>query len=493
MTAVRQQLAFASAPRTAPLHHAYLRRKCACGGHLSESEQCDACKAGQPALRRRVGGPSTGGLPPTVDNPAVQAVIGTSGQALDSAARGVMEARFGHDFSAVRVHADAAAARSAEAVDALAYTVGPHVVFGAGRYAPHSPQGRRLLAHELTHVVQQSAAGAEGGSLARDEAEADRVAAAFSTGASLPPISGSARGLRRQEATGATKTDGDVARAEAACDLRTLCRLHLADPRHVDVARVTAAYKRCAPGSLSMVTPGFDPCLSVAALAPPPTGLAPLSQPGPGAVAPTQQASGGGSGLHLPSTKLQFRFGALKADFDLPSSLSLSLPLKYHGVKVVGFELDANTPGKFALKISTDAVPLVRVSLSAGVSAGDKAQASAGLVIESKATTCHAQDPLTARAKLEGAGKKLRGAVEAARKASPDERNAKLADVVSAVVAVNGAIDAAKAKCKQVPRARLEFGAHMPLGEFQPQVPPSDSDRAMAPYVGATLTVPLPW
>ena len=67
-----------------------------------------------------------------------------------------MEPRFGHDFSEVRVHSDARAAESARAVNALAYTVGPDVVFGAGEYAPGTIAGRRLLAHELTHVVQQA-------------------------------------------------------------------------------------------------------------------------------------------------------------------------------------------------------------------------------------------------------------------------------------------------------------------------------------------------
>jgi hypothetical protein len=67
-----------------------------------------------------------------------------------------MEPRFGHDFSRVRVHTDARAARSARAVSALAYTVGQDVVFAAGKYAPASTVGRELLAHELTHVVQQS-------------------------------------------------------------------------------------------------------------------------------------------------------------------------------------------------------------------------------------------------------------------------------------------------------------------------------------------------
>jgi outer membrane protein OmpA-like peptidoglycan-associated protein len=66
-----------------------------------------------------------------------------------------MEARFGHDFSQVRVHADPHAAASATAVSAEAYTVGRHVVFGDGAYRPETEAGRRLVAHELTHVVQQ--------------------------------------------------------------------------------------------------------------------------------------------------------------------------------------------------------------------------------------------------------------------------------------------------------------------------------------------------
>ncbi|WP_321949218.1 eCIS core domain-containing protein [Paraburkholderia sp. J10-1] len=71
---------------------------------------------------------------------------------------GAREARSRFDFSAVRVHDDAASAASARALGALAYTVGPHLVFGASRYAPHSASGRRLIAHELTHVAQQGAA-----------------------------------------------------------------------------------------------------------------------------------------------------------------------------------------------------------------------------------------------------------------------------------------------------------------------------------------------
>lgn len=78
------------------------------------------------------------------------------GQTLDPATRGFMESRFGHDFSRVRVHTDPSAAQTAREVGAYAYTVGSHIVFGTGQYAPETPRGRHLLAHELTHTLQQS-------------------------------------------------------------------------------------------------------------------------------------------------------------------------------------------------------------------------------------------------------------------------------------------------------------------------------------------------
>lgn len=86
----------------------------------------------------------------------VREVLSTPGQPLDAATREYFEPRFGYDFSRVRLHADSAAAESAEAVNAFAYTVGSHLVFARQRYAPHSREGQALLAHELAHVVQQS-------------------------------------------------------------------------------------------------------------------------------------------------------------------------------------------------------------------------------------------------------------------------------------------------------------------------------------------------
>ena len=85
-------------------------------------------------------------------------VLGSPGHALDASSRAYFEPRFGRDLAGVRIHSDARAAASARSVNALAYTSGQHIAFAAGAYAPTSAAGRRLLAHELTHTVQQSSA-----------------------------------------------------------------------------------------------------------------------------------------------------------------------------------------------------------------------------------------------------------------------------------------------------------------------------------------------
>lgn len=98
----------------------------------------------------------------------VEGVVGSAGSPLDTGTREFMESRFGKDFSGVRVHTGTEAAHSARSVHALAYTVGNHIVFGASQFAPATSAGRRLLAHELTHVVQQN--GIAGPALRRQKA-----------------------------------------------------------------------------------------------------------------------------------------------------------------------------------------------------------------------------------------------------------------------------------------------------------------------------------
>lgn len=122
-----------------------LRRKCAeCKEEEEEQHKLSRKEAG-------TGASLSGAAAP----PIVQQALHSPGQPLDAAARSFMEPRFGRGFSNVRVHADEDAVQSARAVGALAYTVGPNIVFGAGHYQPSSASGRRLLAHELAHVVQQ--------------------------------------------------------------------------------------------------------------------------------------------------------------------------------------------------------------------------------------------------------------------------------------------------------------------------------------------------
>lgn len=132
-----------------------LQRACACGGTASQTGECEECKNKRLSLRRKGQGGTVGG---DVAPPIVHDVLRSSAPPLDAQTRGFMEPRFGHNFSGVRVHTGSLAARSAEAVEAHAFTVGNDIVFAAGRFAPSTPEGRTLLAHELAHVVQQGAA-----------------------------------------------------------------------------------------------------------------------------------------------------------------------------------------------------------------------------------------------------------------------------------------------------------------------------------------------
>ena len=146
-----------STPSVAPaISHApanLLQRKCACGGDHGISGECEDCrKKGLGVVQRLATNTSLVSSVP----PIVHEVLRSPGHPLDIGTRAFMEPRFGHDFGHVRIHTDAQAAESAKAINAIAFTVGDHVVFDSGQYAPQSISGRRLLAHEMTHVLQQS-------------------------------------------------------------------------------------------------------------------------------------------------------------------------------------------------------------------------------------------------------------------------------------------------------------------------------------------------
>ncbi len=170
----RQRTASGANPRAAPKSRAAV---CACGGgcprcdagtvpalsspgerHEREADRAAAQVLGMPASTRRTAALALTPAPTVAHAPGraglARELPGSSGRPLDAPTREFFEARFGHDFGDVRTHIDDRAARR---FDARAYTAGNRIVFGAGEYAPDTDTdaGRRLLAHELAHVVQQ--------------------------------------------------------------------------------------------------------------------------------------------------------------------------------------------------------------------------------------------------------------------------------------------------------------------------------------------------
>ncbi|WP_457651877.1 eCIS core domain-containing protein [Rhodocaloribacter sp.] len=137
-----------------PVRAGVLQRKCACGGTRGPTGECAGCRKKRRGQRDR----------PSASHESVSAnvheAIRDSGKPLDSETRNFMEPRFGHDFGNVRVHTGTQADRAAREVHASAFTVGRDIVFRNSRFAPDTPEGKRLLAHELTHTIQQKTGSA---------------------------------------------------------------------------------------------------------------------------------------------------------------------------------------------------------------------------------------------------------------------------------------------------------------------------------------------
>ena len=167
------------------------QRACPCGG------ECPKCQTEQPGRdhermqTKRIQGGDTRQTAP----PIVHEVLRSPGQPLDPATRAFMEPRFGLDFSQVRVHSDAAADQSARDMNARAYTVGSDIVFRAGGFQPRTNVGRRLLSHELTHVMQQQQPGAGEPPGGAHEIEADSAALAVERGSHAVVTKASAPGV----------------------------------------------------------------------------------------------------------------------------------------------------------------------------------------------------------------------------------------------------------------------------------------------------------
>lgn len=202
---IRQENAGVVAPSRDASH--FLQRQSDCGQH-SVSAQSNGCGKKNLSLQRHtnsldLAARQTSGVPPLVHE-----VLRSPGEPLDAATRSFMEPRFGRDFSQVRVHADPKAADSARAVNASAYTVGVHIAFASRRYAPASATGRRLIAHELAHTIQQGFSRPDSGALAigvpgdSREREADSAADQAVSQQSPVSVSGMTAGhlrMQRQE------------------------------------------------------------------------------------------------------------------------------------------------------------------------------------------------------------------------------------------------------------------------------------------------------
>lgn len=171
-----------------PVNSGLLQRKCACGNSAGLTGECSKCQSEKTILQRRASNQDEVSEVP----PIVHEVLNSPGQPLDAETRTFMEAHFGHNFSRVRVHTDAESAESAQAVSALAYTVGRDVVFGAGQYVPQTIAGQQIIAHELAHVLQQGDALVSLGALhigATEnvyEHEADQAAESILKGQTVP-------------------------------------------------------------------------------------------------------------------------------------------------------------------------------------------------------------------------------------------------------------------------------------------------------------------
>ncbi len=462
------------------------------------------------------------------------------GQALPQPQQDVFGARFGMDFSRVRIHDDAAAAGFAAAHRAQAVTQGENVMFAQGRYAPGTAAGQNLLAHELAHVVQQSQ-GERVAHAADPEARADAAAAQVMQGGHVspralgraphgpqakpddaPPIpspvipiaqSLASVELEAGEAIGKTNPKlvqiaesykagsglGGAARVQLSADLtadaknssaresaeRSKLGGRMREARDalvalgvpsdaIDISPATA-YSTSAHGQVSAAVskrsamPPLTPPMTL-----PPQGVVP-----PANIPPAPSAS-------LPSLDLDLTLGPVTVS--LPKEVRAKLPIPLRGALKLVIDIGFEVPAKFSLKITLDGTPHLRVSLKAGAEVDPKntsATGSAGLVIESTASVCDSPDPGETREKIKTAGDKLNKAAQEFQATTGSDKLGKAFDIAGAIGEIYDAVDKAKAKCKQQPRAALEFGYKRlitPGSEADPtKLPPTD-------YVGITAT-----
>lgn len=427
--------------------------------------KCSACERDDERdILQREGG-SNATMPASVPA-AIDGLRSSGGQPLPGDVRDFFEPRFGADFSSVRVHANPSGEQAARDLHARAFTIGRDVVFGPGQYQPYSPAGRRLLAHELTHVIHQGATQRAGTVQSRVQPMIQR------DDDDRPPPSAA---------------ENRAGFAELTCDIRTLCAVHFAEPGVVTTERLRRMHARCFP-SVRLTFP--NPCLL------PNFGL-PSAEPSSDPMRPTPPRTGdapsSSGGLSLPSTNIRFQAGPLAGNISLPANLAARLPVPFRGAERVVFALDASLSG-FTFNVTINAVPHVRIIARAGVTT--TGTGSAGLIVEATRTVCRAVDELAARTALQTAGTRLRDAIMAVQNPPPLAADAsdferdfaahkRFADVVIAIADVHTQIEHVRARCRPVPLMSLEFGARGPLSAPGPSEPPSRGET----HLGVTGTL----
>lgn len=553
----------------------FLRRQCACGAHTLGASTCSACgksrssaggsgiqaklrlgavddpleaeadrvseqvlaapqpgmggvQAAAPSIQRGcAAGPQQATQEPAQDSvPAsVDQVLSGAGSPLESGLRHDMEGRFQRDFSGVRVHADGAAQRSAQEIDARAYTAGNHVVFGAGQFAPASSEGRSLLAHELTHVVQQGGAATPGvASRAlvqrapalpdlfpplRLPSDSTDLADTDSASAANPALLRIAAAYKAQPGAYMTLSGflKDSARLSSSGEVeersRMLARLNAVRGALEALGVPGGAFTVEAPTQFSSTKGGW---ISVklykdkpATAALPGASLNPIGPAAPPKsplpAGPQPAAPSTGSGLPNFAEMLSFKFtaGAVQFAVALPKSVSAKLPVKLGVAKVLAFELKATSSGDFSFSISLNGLRHINVAATAKVSVDkDKGTSgSAGLEIQATRTVCSVANPAVLQATLTASGEKLKTAIKELESAPQDERLAKMAAIAGVIGEMYDAVDQSKAACKEVPAATLNIGVQGPLAPTNAVVNDPDPMKRPAATIGIGLTIPF--
>ncbi len=482
------------------------RSRCSCGGIPGPSGECAACRRKRKLglqTKLRVGPPGNrwereadrvartvvdggGAMPATLSAapsvqrlspggpvegdrteapPETRRVLAAPGRPLDRTTRQAMEGGFGRDFRQVRIHTGALAADAARALHARAFTVGDHIAFGAGEYRPETRDGQRLLAHELTHTVQQSGGGAPS-TVQRDPLPSPDPD---------PPAAAATPAQKARE-------------AEASCDMKAICDLWITNPTVMPNRRVVRAARTCRPGVIWL---GSSPCLEPGITSPgffPPLTLNPrsASATGAGAVGPVPTQPPASSGLPDFGELLTFEYKTGEHTFTLklPSSAKAKLPVELTKGYKLTFSLEAKTSGAFTFSITLDGVPHVQFSASTTVDVAGKSVKSE-LKVSSAAKTCHAKSPQASKEALTKAGKKLEKAIldinksdaqldaekdaaktgAAVTASSPEgfDRVKRLGDVVSGILDVKKAIDDAQKGCEPTPVVSFGIGSQVPF------------------------------